>query len=141
MLIVPPWALIGASISIPMNCAGPSLPWAVNVIEPEPLAEITSPDFPGERLVACYNAARAKKRREKRQRLLRATEVDLSKLAAEVQRRTKEPLTTVEIALKAGKVIGRHKRKKHYGLGIAGGSFAWSRNEAGIEREEQLDGI
>ena len=111
------------------------------VFEPEPLAEITSPDFPGERLIACYNAALAKKRKEKRQRLLTATEGDLSRLMAEVRRRTKKPLTAVEIALKAGKVIGRHKMKKHYELKIAEGSFAWSRNEAGIEREEQLDGI
>ena len=111
------------------------------VFEPEPLAEITSPDFPGERLVACFNAALAKKRKEKRQRLLSATEIDLSKLVAEVQRRTKKPLTAVEIALKAGKVVGRHKMKKHYELKIADGSFTWSRNEAGIEREEQLDGI
>ena len=109
--------------------------------EPELLAEITSPDFPEERLIACYNAALAKKRNEKRQRLLKATEVDLSKLVAEVQRRTKKPLTAVEIALKAGKVIGRHKMKKHYELKIADGSFAWSRNKEGIEREEQLDGI
>lgn len=109
--------------------------------EPEPLAEISSPEFPGERLIACYNAALAKKRKEKRQRLLSATEIDLSKLVAEVQRRTKKPLTTVEIALKAGKVIGRHKMKKHYELLIADGSFSWSRNEAGIAREEQLDGI
>jgi hypothetical protein len=111
------------------------------VFEPEPLAEIASPDFPGERLVACYNAALAKKRKEKRQRLLTATEVDLSGLVAEVRRRTKKPLTAVQIALKAGKVVGRHKMKKHYELKIADGSFAWGRNEAGIEREEQLDGI
>jgi len=109
--------------------------------EPDGLAEITSPDFPGERLIACYNAVLAKKRKEKRQRLLAATEVDLSKLAAEVRRRTKKPLTAVEIALKAGKVIGRHKMKKHYELKIVDGSFSWSRNKEGIEREEQLDGI
>jgi transposase len=108
---------------------------------PEPLAEITSPDFPAERLIACYNAVLAKKRKEKRQRLLAATEVDLSRLAVEVRRRTKKPLTAVEIALKAGKVIGRHKMKKHYELKIADGSFSWSRNKEGIEREEQLDGI
>jgi len=111
------------------------------VFEPEPLAEISSPDFPGERLIACFNAALAKKRSEKRQRLLKATEVDLSKLAAEVRRRTKKPLTAVEIALKTGKVIGRHKMKKHYELKIADGAFTWSRNKEGIEREEQLDGI
>ena len=109
--------------------------------EPDPLAEITSPDYPDERLVACYNAALAKKRKEKRQLLLKATEVDLGKLETEVKRRTRKPLTAVEIALKAGKVIGRHKMKKHYELEIADGSFRWSRNKEGINREEQWDGI
>ena len=109
--------------------------------EPDPLAEITSPDYPDERLVACYNAALAKKRKEKRQHLLKATEADLGKLEAEVKRRTKKPLTEVKIAMKAGKVAGRHKMNKHYELKIADGSFCWSRNEEGIKREEQLDGI
>jgi transposase len=110
-------------------------------LEPEPLAEITSPDFPGERLIACYNEALAKKRGDKRQRLLRATEADLTRLVAEVQRRTKKPLTAVQIALKAGKVINRHKMQKHYELEIANGSFGWSRNEEAIKQEEELDGI
>ena len=109
--------------------------------EPDPLAEITSPDYPDERLVACYNAALAKKRKEKRQHLLKATEADLGKLEAEVKRRTKKPLTVVQIALKAGKVVGKHKMKKHFELQIADGSFRWNRNEKGIEREAQLDGI
>lgn len=105
------------------------------------LAEITSPDFPGERLMACYNPLLADQRHDKRQRLLTATEQNLQKLAAAVQRRTKKPLTAVEIGLKAGKVIGRHKMAKHFQLQIADGSFTWSRNEASITCEEQLDGI
>ena len=105
------------------------------------LAEITSPDFPGERLIACYNPLLDEQRCDKRQRLLSATEKDLQKLAAEVQRRTKKPLSAVQISLKAGKVIGRHKMAKHFELQIADGSFAWSRKEASISREEQLDGI
>ena len=105
------------------------------------LAEITSPDFPGERLMACYNPLLEEKRRKKRQRLLTATEENLQKLVAEVQRRTKKPLTAAAIGLKAGKVIGRHKMAKHFHLQIAAGSFTWSRNEASITCEEQLDGI
>jgi transposase len=105
------------------------------------LAEITSPDFPGERLMACYNPLLAEKRQAKRQRLLTATEENLQKLVAEVQRRTKKPLSAGAIGVKAGKVIGRHKMAKHYQLQIADGLFAWSRDEAGITREEQLDGI
>ena len=105
------------------------------------LAEITSPDFPGERLMACYNPLLAEQRQVKRQRLLTATEENLQKLVAEVRRRTKKPLTAAAIGLKTGKVIGRHKMAKHFHLQIADGSFAWSRNEASLTCEEQLDGI
>jgi transposase len=111
------------------------------LFEPTPLAEITAPDFPGERLIACYNATLAKERREKRQRLLAATESNLSRLTAEVQRRTKKPLSAAQIGLKAGKVIGRHKMAKHFALQIADGSFQWSRNAESIRQEEELDGI
>jgi transposase len=105
------------------------------------LAEITSPDFPGERLIACYNPLLAEQRQAKRQRLLTATEENLQKLATEVGRRTKKPLGAAAIGLKAGKVIGRHKMAKHFQLQIADGSFRWSRNLASITCEEQLDGI
>jgi transposase len=77
------------------------------------LAEIESPDFPGERLIACYNPPLAEKRQQERERLLAATEKDLSKLARGVARRTKGPLTDLEIGVKAGRVIGRHKMAKH----------------------------
>jgi transposase len=106
-----------------------------------PLAEISSEDFPDERLIACYNARLAKERGEKRQRLLSATEADLTKLVAEVQRRTKKPLTEGEIGVKAGKVVGKHKMGKHLILTIADGIFAWKRNEEAIKQEEELDGI
>ncbi len=105
------------------------------------LAEITSPDFPGERLVACYNPLLAEERHAKRQRLLTATEQDLQKLATEVQRRTKKPLRAAAIGLKAGKVIGRYKMAKHFHLQIADGSFGWSQDAASVRCEEQLDGI
>jgi transposase len=111
------------------------------VFDPVPLAEITSPDFPNERLIACYNAALAKERSDKRQRLLAATEVNLTRLAAEVQRRTQKPLSAAAIGVKAGKVIGRHKMAKHFQLQIADGSFGWQRDATSIRREEELDGI
>jgi transposase len=112
-----------------------------HLFEPTPLAEIASPAFPGERLIACFNAALAKERHEKRQRLLQATEVNLTRLAAEVQRRTNKPLSAAEIGLKAGKVIGKYKVAKHFVLEIADGSFQWRRNAESIGREEELDGI
>jgi transposase len=94
------------------------------------LAEITSPDFPGERLVACYNALLAEERRRKRNELLQQT-----------ARRTNQPLTQTEIALRAGRRINRYKMAKHFQLTIADGHFAWARREESIRREEQLDGI
>jgi transposase len=111
------------------------------LFDPVPLAEISSPDFPKERLIACYNADLAKKRKEKRQRLLSATEANLTRLTAEVQRRTQKPLTAAQIGLKAGKVIGRHKMAKHFQLHIANGSFSWNRDSVSIQQEEELDGI
>src|SRR5205814_797061 len=70
------------------------------------LAEISSPDFPGERLVACYNPLLTERRRQKRQRLLAATEEELRKLEAAVRRRTKTPLTAAQIGLKSGRGCG-----------------------------------
>jgi transposase len=105
------------------------------------LAEITSPDFPGERLVACYNALLAEERRRKRNELLQQTEGQLTRLAQYVARRTRQPLTQAEIALRAGKRINRYKMAKHFRLTITDGHFAWARREESIRREEQLDGI
>ncbi len=83
------------------------------------LAEIDSPEFPGERLIACYNPLLAEKRRRKRDQLLAATELNLTKLARGVSRRTKAPLSAAEIGVKAGRVIGRHKMAKHIRLTIS----------------------
>ncbi len=73
------------------------------------LAEIASPDYPGERLVACYNPLPADKRKRKREELLAATEKELERLAAEVSRRTRKPLTAAEIGVKLGRVMNRYK--------------------------------
>jgi transposase len=105
------------------------------------LAEITSPDFPGERLMACFNPLLAEKRRQKRERLLAATEEDLTKLARGVALRTKAPLSAGEIGVKAGRVIGRHKMAKHIRLTICDGVFTWERDEESIRKEGLLDGI
>ncbi|HJY70274.1 MAG TPA: IS1634 family transposase, partial [Streptosporangiaceae bacterium] len=105
------------------------------------LAEIHAPDFPGERLFACYNPLLAEKRRLKREALLTATEAKLTTLARAVSRRTKAPLSAAEIGVKAGRVIGRHKMAKHIRLTIGPGTFTWSRNDDSIKREELLDGI
>src|SRR3954449_9052280 len=105
------------------------------------LAEIASPDFPGERLVACYNPLLAEKRRQKRESLLAATEAKLTKLSRAVSRRTKAVLTAAEIGVKAGRVIGRHKMAKHIRLTIRDGVFTWGRDAESIKDEGLLDGI
>jgi transposase len=105
------------------------------------LAEIAAPDYPGERLVACYNPLLAEQRQRKRQELLAKTEEKLTALTQEVARRTKKPLTQIEIALKAGAWIKRWKMAKHFQLKIADGVFTWTRRAEAIRQEEQLDGI
>lgn len=105
------------------------------------LAEIESPEFPGERLVACFNPLLADERRRKREELLAATEKQLAKLARQVGRRTKRPMLQGEIALRAGRLVNRFKVAKHFELSIADGAFRFARNTASIERESQLDGI
>jgi len=112
-----------------------------SLFDEKDLAEIRSPQFPGERLMACYNPLLAEERTRRREALLAATEKDFGRLAAQVARRTKKPLLKAEIALKAGRIVDRHKMAKHFQLAIKDGAFAWERKQAAIERESQLDGI
>ena len=112
-----------------------------SLFDEKDLAEIRSPQFPGERLMACYNPLLAEERTRRREDLLAATEKDLRRLAAQVARRTKKPLLKAEIALKAGRIVDRHKMAKHLQLAIEDGAFSWERKQAAIERESQLDGI
>jgi transposase len=105
------------------------------------LAEITARDYPKERLIACYNPLLADQRRQKRNELLAKTQEKLTRLAQQVARRTKKPLSHTEIALKAGQWVKRWKMAKHFQLTIADGLFRWKRRQAAIRQEEQLDGI
>jgi transposase len=113
----------------------------LSLFDHQHLAEISSPDFPGERLLACYNPVLAEERRRKRQALLDATEQGLTKLARHVARRTKKPLAASAIGLKAGKILERHKVGKHYQLTMGEGTFQWLRREEAIVAEAKLDGI
>ncbi len=110
-------------------------------LETEHLAEITSPEFPGERLVACYNPLLAEQRRQKRQALLAATQAELETLAASVAKSPKPPETAAEIGVRAGKIINHYKMAKHFTLTIRDGHLGWSRKQDAITNEEMLDGI
>jgi transposase/ribosomal protein L35 len=105
------------------------------------LAEITSPDYLGERLMVCHNPLLEEERGRKRQELLEATEKALTKVGKQVERRKKKPLKEAEIALKVGKVLGRYKMGKHFLYTIGEGKFQWSRRQQTIEQEAKLDGI
>ena len=113
----------------------------MSLFDEKNLAEIQSPYFPGERLVACYNPILANERKQKRERLLAATEKDLEKIVREVARRTKTPLDKAEIGKKVGKIINRYKVGKHFRLEIENGAFSFSRNKETIAKESELDGI
>jgi transposase len=113
----------------------------MSLFDQQNLAEISSPDYPGERLIACFNPLLAEERQRKRQALLEETEKQLAKIVREVARRTKTPVGKAEIALKVGRVIDRFKMAKHFELTIEDGQLQWARREAAIEREAQLDGI
>lgn len=105
------------------------------------IAEITHPDFPGERLVACYNAFLATDRDRARNELLTCTEELLKKLEREVSRRKRKLLSAAEIGMKVGRIINKYKVAKHFALSVGDGCLAWTRKEEGIAREKALDGI
>jgi hypothetical protein len=105
------------------------------------LAEISHPDFPGERLVACKNPLLEAERARKRESLLAATETDLEKIAAAVQRARRPLRGTDKIALRADRVLRRRKVAKHFTTGIGEDHFSYARNTGSITAEAALDGI
>jgi len=114
-------------------------PLQLSLLDEQDLAEITSPDFPGERLVACRNPVLAADRARKREDLLQATEKLLAPLIARVAagRLAGAGPTGVE----AGKVISRYKTAKHFTLTITDDSLTVTRNQARIDEEAALDGF
>ena len=113
----------------------------MSLFDRQDLAEIVSPEYPGERLVACLNPLLRQERRRKREELLGMTAAALDRISKEVARRTRKSLGKDEIGIKVGKVINAYKIGKHFKLEIEDGSFTWERDEESIHREEALDGI
>jgi hypothetical protein len=120
-------------------------PLQLSLFDERDLAEITTPAYPGERLIVCRNPDLARERARKREELLAATERDLARIAATVQRRSASPRSTpqsaAEIGLAVGAVLDRRKMGKHFMLAISDGRFTFRRNAEGIAREAGLDGI
>jgi transposase len=115
-------------------------PLQLSLFDDRDLAEITSPDFPGERLVACRNPELAQERARKREELLQATERRLTRIADAVRRKPAKHDAGV-IGLAVGAVIDKHKMKKHFALDIADGRFTFHRRREEIAAEARLDGI
>jgi len=113
----------------------------MSLFDQRDMAAITSPDYPGERLIVCRNPDLARERTRKREDLLVATEADLAVIAAAV-RRARNPLRgEAEIALKVGAVVNRHKVAKHFELSIGDATFSFHRKTEAIAAEAALDGI
>jgi Transposase DDE domain len=105
------------------------------------LAEITSPEFPGERLVACKNPFLEAERARKRESLLAAAEADLEKIAAACAR-TRAPLRGQDkIAVRVDRVLRRRKVAKHFTVEITDDSIRYARDQDSITAEAKLDGI
>jgi len=105
------------------------------------MVEIAHPDFPGERLFACFNPLLAEERARKRPELLAATEKQLEKIATATKRARRPLRGKQNIGVRAGKILNRYKMGKHFELRIEEDSFHYKRKEANIEREQSLDGI
>ena len=103
------------------------------------LLELSSPDYPGERLVACRNPELAKLRAHKRGALLAATEESLAKIKARVD--AGKLSAREDIGLRVGKVINQYKVAKHFELGIGESAFTFARKRESIAAEAALDGV
>ncbi len=113
----------------------------LTLFDEQDLAEITSPDFPGERLVACMNPFLEAERARKRESLLTATEADLEKITAACARARRPLRGQDKIALRVGKVLNRRKVAKHFTIDIGEDRFSYHRNQDSITAEAKLDGI
>ena len=113
----------------------------MSLFDDRDMAAITSPEFPGERLIVCRNRALAAERARKREDLLAATERDLARIAAAVARKRQPLRGKAEIGLEIGAVLDKHKMAKHFALDITDTSFSFARKTDEITVEAALDGL
>ena len=114
-------------------------PLQLSLFDQTDLAEISHPDYPGERLIACHNPILAADRARTRTELLAATEVALAPLLARVQAGRLRGAETIGVA--AGKLINKYKVGKHFHLQITDTTLTITRNQDAIAAEAALDGI
>jgi transposase len=117
-------------------------PLQLSLFDDRDLAEISAPDlFPGERLFVCRNRELAAERARKREELLAATERELARIEARVQRKGSRRKSAAEIGMAVGAVIDRKKMAKHFTVEIRDGHLSFKRRTNQIEDEARLDGI
>ncbi|MBU0597358.1 IS1634 family transposase [Patescibacteria group bacterium] len=113
----------------------------LSLFDQRDLAEVTSPDYPGERLICCRNPLLAEERARKREDLLQGTEKELNKIVAATQREKRRLRGKGKIGLRVGKVLNRYKVGKHFKLEITEEGFSYQRNSEKIAAEAALDGV
>jgi hypothetical protein len=116
-------------------------PLQLSLFDERNLAEISAPDYPGERLIVCRNPLLAAERARKRDALLAATERDLSRIAAATRRRHGGLKGEAAIGMAVGAVVDRHRMAKHFDLTITNTSLTFRRKPHSIAAEAKLDGI
>jgi hypothetical protein len=116
-------------------------PLQLSLFDERDLAEIESPDFPGERLIVCKNPALAEERARKRNELLAATEQDLKDIQARIARPRAPLRGAANIGLKVGAVLHRRKVAKHFQITITDNALSFTRDHAAITAEAALDGF
>ena len=116
-------------------------PLQPSLFDDRDMAEITSPDFPGERLVVCKNPLLAEERARKRTELLAVTEKELARIAARVQRAHRPLRGAAAIGQAVGAVLGRRHMAKHFQISITDETFSFTQNPRSIAAEAALDGI
>jgi len=113
----------------------------LSLFDQQDLAEIISPDYPNERLIACLNPVLAEERGRKREELLKATERELDKIMVATLRKGRRLKGRDNIGLRVGKVLNRYRMGKHFKLKITDEGFEYQRNTEKIAAEVALDGI
>jgi hypothetical protein len=116
-------------------------PLQLSLFDERDLAEISSPNFPGERLIVCRNRELADERARKREALLVATERELARIQAQIHRKGSQLRTAAEIGLAVGEFVNAKKMAKHFALDIRDGHFTFTRKVDQIAAEAKLDGI
>jgi len=113
----------------------------LSLFDERDLAEVSSPDYPGERLIVCRNPFLATERSRKREELLQATEKKLNPIVAATQR-PKRPLRgAAKIGIRVGRIIDHYKMAKHFLLEISEAGFSYKRDQKKIAEEAALDGL